>query len=238
MSDFPTYQPLNEYKSHYCELHRRNSGDFFESCVKLGNINEETNKRTVEQINQQKVRIKKTGSSLNKKHALKTLLIIIIALAAAIFLLFSFKMYQKPELQAFLVIAGSGGLTVYLYILVKNKITPSIKNLDQVKKLLSEELEVLIAEAWAQMKPLISQFNPAVSARLSEKTYPLIRLDDKFDIKRFAYLNEKFGLWDNTDVNVSTLFVQSGEIKGNPFCFFKTLNHYMSEKTYNGSKTI
>lgn len=123
-------------------------------------------------------------------------------------------------------------------ILVKNKITPSIKNLDQAKQLLLAELEALTAEAWGQMKPLISQFNSAVSARLSEKTHPLIQLDDKFDIRRFAYLHQKFGLWDNDDINVSTLFVQSGEIKGNPFCFFKTLNHYMSEKTYHGSKTI
>ncbi len=238
MSDFPTYQPLNEYKDRYYELHRSNSSDFFENCIKLGNIDEETNRKTVEQINEQKAKITKTGSSLNKKHALKTFLIVIIALATCAVLLFSFMMYQKPELQGFLVIAGSGGLAVYLYILVKNKITPSIKNLDQAKKLLLEELEVLTAEAWGQMEPLISQFNSAVSARLSEKTYPLIKLDDKFDIERFAYLNQKFGLWDNGDVNVSTLFVQSGEIKGNPFCFFRTLNHYMSERTYNGSKTI
>lgn len=238
MSDFPTYQPLDEYKNRYLELHRSNISEFFENCIKLGNIDEQTNKKTVEQINQRKVKLTKTGSSLNKKRTLKTFLIVIIGLAAFIFIIFSFMMYEQPNLQAFLVIAGSGGLAVYLYILVKNKITPSIKNLDEAKKLLLEELEALTAEAWGQMKPLVSQFNPAVSARLSEKTYPLIQLDDRFDIERFAYLNQKFGLWDNVDNNVSTLFVQSGEIKGNPFCFFKTLNHYMSEKTYKGSKTI
>lgn len=238
MSDFPTYEPLSEYKNRYYELHRNNSSDFFENCIKSGNIDEERNKKTVEQINQLKANITKTGSSLNKKRALKVFLIVIIVLASCIFLFFLFAMFQKPAPIGFLVIAGSGGLAVYLYILVKKKITPSIRNLDQAKKLLSEELEVLIAEAWAQMKPLISQFNSAVSARISEKTYPLIQLDDKFVIERFAYLNQKFGLWDNVDINVSTLFVQSGEIKGNPFCFFKTLNHYMSERTYNGSKTI
>lgn len=137
-----------------------------------------------------------------------------------------------------MVLAGSGGLAVYLYTLIKNKITPSIKSLDQTKKLLLEELEALIEEAWGQMKPLISQLNETVSARLSETTYPLIRLDDKFNIERFAYLSQKFGLWDNDDINVSTLFVQSGEINGNPFCFFKTLNHYMSQKTYEGSMVI
>ncbi|MBL4675258.1 MAG: hypothetical protein JKY70_03485 [Mucilaginibacter sp.] len=238
MSDFPTYQPLNEYKTRYFELHSANTSEFFENCIKLGNIDEDANKKAVEKINQQRIKLTKTGSSLNKKRALKTFLIVIITLAISVFVAFSFMMYQQPNLQGFLVMAGSGGLAVYLFILVKNKITASIKNLDQAKQSLTEELEALTAEAWAQMKPLISQFNSATAARLSEKTHPLIQLDDKFGIRRFAYLSQKFGLWDNDDINVSTLFVQSGEIKGNPFCFFKTLNHYMSEKTYHGSKTI
>lgn len=238
MSHLPTYQPLNDYKDRYCELHRTNTKDFFENCVKSGNIDEKANRKTVEKINQQKVKIAKIGSSLRKKRILKVFLIVVIVLLVCTFLLFLFKMLQGQRQHALLVLAGSGGLAVYLYTLIKNKITPSIKSLDQTKKLLLEELEALIEEAWGQMKPLISQLNETVSARLSETTYPLIRLDDKFNIERFAYLSQKFGLWDNDDINVSTLFVQSGEINGNPFCFFKTLNHYMSQKTYEGSMVI
>lgn len=116
MSDFPTYQPLDEYKNRYFELHSSNTSEFFENCIKLGNIDEQANKKTVEQINQQKVKLTKTGSSLKKKRALKTFLIVIIVLAAFIFIIFSFMMYEQPELQTFLVIAVSGGLAVYLYL--------------------------------------------------------------------------------------------------------------------------
>lgn len=233
-----TYQPLNDYRDRFFQLHKTNSINFFENCLKLSNINDDENKNTVDKINHQKIKIAKTESSLSKKLALKFFLHVIITLLLCIFLFFIFKIFESQKLQTFLVIAGSGGLSIYLYRLVRNKITPSIKNLDQTKTILSQELEALVTEAWGQMKPLISQFNPAVSARLSEKTYPLIQLDDKFNIERFAYLSQKFGLWDNKDVAVSTLFVQSGEINGNPFCFFKTLNRNMGVKTYSGSKVI
>lgn len=94
MSHLPTYQPLNDYKDRYCELHRTNTKDFFENCVKSGNIDEKANRKTVEKINQQKVKIAKIGSSLRKKRILKVFLIVVIVLLVCTFLLFLFKMLQ------------------------------------------------------------------------------------------------------------------------------------------------
>jgi hypothetical protein len=71
-----------------------------------------------------------------------------------------------------------------------------------------------------------------------EKTYPLIKLDDYFDSKRFDLLNRKYGLVDNHNVNRSALFIQSGEINGNPFCFFTNLIHHLGDKTYTGTRTV
>lgn len=238
MPDFSPYQPLDEYKNRYQELHRFNTSDFFENCVKVAGIDEQENIKIVEKIDQHKNSISKTGSSLKKKRLLKNVVTVVMVTAIAVCVLFTAAAFSNPMPKVFIIILCSVGLAVYSFLLDKNKITPSIKNLDQETKQLQGESAVMIEKAWQQLKPLISQLDSSVSARLFEKTYPLIQLDDKFHIERFSYLNRKFGLRDNTNTNVSTYFVQSGEINGNPFCFFKTLNHYMSQKTYRGSLSI
>lgn len=242
MPNTPEYQPLEEYKNKYKELHIKNVSEFFEDCVKTSRINESANKKTVEQINQLKERIAKKSSSLSKNRTLKGFLIFIVVSAICVFAIFGIDLYndiiENTIPITIATMSTSSVLSVILILLIKKRLNPIIRSLDETIKALSAELNLLITQAWEQMRPLIELFNTIIPARLSEKTYPLIKLDDYFDIRRFDYLNRKFGLWNNTNKDISTLFVQSGEINGNPFCFFRTLNHYMSQKNYSGSKTI
>ena len=88
------------------------------------------------------------------------------------------------------------------------------------------------------MRPLNDLFTPEMSKTLFAKTLPLINLDKMFDSKRLEYLVRKFGLNAAQDPNRSTLYVQSGDINGNPFFLANDLVHELGLKTYTGSITI
>lgn len=237
-----TYQPLDEYKSKYKDNHRKNVSDFFDDCVVQANTNEQENKKTVADINRHQKNIDNLNTSFKRKKTGKGFLIFFTVIAIGVFIFFSINIlgdFFAYQIEITLFSLGfSAVLSVIFILLVKKKFNPFIMLLDEQLKKLKSERNALIKEAWEQVASLVRMFNHYTSARLFEKTYPLISLDDYFDMKRYDFLNRKFGMWDNSDKDVSTLFVQSGKINGNPFCFFKTLNHFMSRKTYRGSKTI
>jgi len=71
-----------------------------------------------------------------------------------------------------------------------------------------------------------------------QTTTPLIQMDRIFDVKKYEMMREKYGLWDNSDDQTSTLNLQSGSILGNPFVVFKDLNQSETLQRYEGSLTI
>jgi hypothetical protein len=236
------YQPLDEYKAKYKDNHSKNVSDFFDDCIVQAKTNEQENKKTVANINLHQKSIEKLSSSFKKKKKQRGFLVFLTVVAFGIVIAFGVNIFCdlfESQIKTTLFSTSTGAfLSVISILLIKRKLNPAINMLDEQLKKMKSELDALIKEAWTQVASLVGMFNHYTSARLFEKTYPFISLDDNFDIKRYDFLSRKFGMWDNNDKDVSTLFVQSGEINGNPFCFFKTLNHFMSRKTYHGSKTI
>lgn len=115
---------------------------------------------------------------------------------------------------------------------------PKRKELD--KKIASQEEanSKLLSEAYAQMAALNSLFEASMPAKLMHKTTPLIEMDRIFDIKKYELLREKYGLWDNSDQDSSTLDLQSGSILGNPFVIFKDIRKDMVMQRYEGHTVI
>lgn len=126
------------------------------------------------------------------------------------------------------------GLSIFFIV----KINPKIKELRVLKKKKETKIHELTQEAWQQMKPLNDLLTPDLNIKLFRKTMPLINLDAMFDRRRLDYLVNRFGLAEATDPNRSTLYVQSGDIKGNPFFICNDLVHELGTKTYTGSITI
>ena len=113
------------------------------------------------------------------------------------------------------------------------------------KKLLDEELakqqavvQKLLDEAWSQMAPLNNLFESSIPSKIMETTTPLIDMDRLFDVKKYELLRDKYGMWDNSDENSSTLDLQSGNILGNPFVIFKDVNKSMVMQRYTGTLMI
>ena len=113
------------------------------------------------------------------------------------------------------------------------------------KKVLDEEItkqealvQKLLDEAYSQMAPLNNLFESSIPSKIMETTTPLIDMDRLFDVKKYELLRDKYGMWDNSDENSSTLDLQSGNILGNPFVIFKDINKKMIMQRYEGTLMI
>ncbi|MDR2168879.1 MAG: hypothetical protein LBP59_01905 [Planctomycetaceae bacterium] len=246
------FQPLDEYKNIYKELHQKNVAEYFENLVKESEVNENENRKTVVQINSLKFELDEKKKSLRDAYIQQHCMIFLIVFCvccgiAAIAILngaandtivrknWDFRFVQNISIAVIFWVVAFFCLSIFFIVKL---IAPKIKELKTNVAELQKQLQLLIDLAWSQMSKLNSLFKRHISSRLMEKTYPLIKFDDYFDVRRFDCLQNKYGLWDNSDQNISTLFTQSGEINGNPFCFFTTLNHYLGSKTYQGSLTV
>ena len=241
MNNQTQYELLDEYKNVYKAQHERNVSEYFEHLVRQSAVNEQENRTTVKKIRQKEQEIAKFDKKNRQLKNWRGFLIFIIVVAILAFVYCAYKIFYEKLYgnQHIWIAVGAVVLAVFFVVLIVKNISPKIKTLKQILEKLNKTLNELINTANTQLAPLFALFNRQISSRLMEKTYPLIRLDDFFEISRYDYLNRKYGLPDSSENhNESTFFVQSGEINGNPFCFFKTLNHFMGSKTYEGTKTI
>lgn len=149
------------------------------------------------------------------------------------------KLYKKGKglsaLKVLFIILCFILVGIFLLIFVYK---PRRKELD--KKIADQEalVDKLLKEAYEQMSALNSLFEASIPAKLMQKTTPLIEMDRIFDVKKYELLREKYGLWDNSDENSSTLDLQSGSILGNPFVIFKDLRKDMVMQRYEGHIVI
>ena len=82
------------------------------------------------------------------------------------------------------------------------------------------------------MAPLNNLFTYGMNTTIFKKTLPLIGLDRMFDSKRLDYMVNKFGLNATPNIDRSALYVQSGDINGNPFYIARDLVHHLGTKSY------
>lgn len=115
---------------------------------------------------------------------------------------------------------------------------PKRKELDEQIRKQEALVKQLLDDAYAQMAPLNSLFESSIPSKIMQKTTPLIQMDRIFDVKKYELLHDKYGLWDNSDEDSSTLDLQSGSILGNPFVVFKDLRKSMIMQRYEGTLII
>ena len=107
-------------------------------------------------------------------------------------------------------------LIIFVYKPKKKALQEQINKQDDLVK-------SLLNEAYGQMATLNALFESSMPAKIMQTTTPLIQMDRIFDVKKYELMREKYGLWDNSDEDSSTLDLQSGSILGNPFVIFKDL---------------
>lgn len=237
--------PLEEYRDHFKHKHDENVNKLFDDLVKESGVNLGENDLTVKEIKTLETRVKNEDKILAKARNLRAFLIVmtIVSFIVAFIFIFLTATYDAAESAIslpilILVDVLSIALIVVFFIILRKVIRPRIKDAEGRLRELKEKLELKLNEAWNQMSPLNNLFDPTMTPALVEKTIPLLNMDPLFDSKRFDYLNRKYGLSAATGANESALFVQSGQIQGNPFLLSKSLHMDMGTKTYTGSITV
>lgn len=236
------FDPLEEFRDQFKSAHQENVVNFFNTLVKQSGVDLALNDLTIKEINTLNDKISKEEKRLKRARGWRGFFIFLIV---ALFVLSAVFIYQAtlngtaltPALAIVLAVL-SLGIAITLIIVNIKVYKPRIKNAEKELNMLTNKRDAKIDEAWSQMNPLNALFDSSMTPMLVEKTIPLLTMDPVFDSRRFDYLNRKYGLSDELDVDSSALFVQSGEIQGNPFLLSRALNTYMGTKTYTGSITV
>lgn len=236
------YEPVNEYDKKYRELQKKNVSDYFENLVKESGVNEEENIETVKEIRKLEKQVKIAENSIKKQKSKRTFLIVIAIISfiiGAVFITTIINESYAISLVADIFITiGLIGLGVGSIFLIVKKINALIKNANILYLELKEKLEQALKLAWQQMESLNNLYDWGMTAEICQKTMPILTLDPYFDSKRYDILHNKYNLVDNSDLDTSVIFSQSGEINGNPFVLGRMVNHYMGNHTYTGTKVI
>ncbi len=236
------YEPITEYEKIYKELHAKNVSEYFEVLVEKSGVDEQENIETVKEIKRLNRKIDAIKEHLKKIKGLKTFLIVLTVISFIVSLLFILGLSNNAvivnKVADILIVIGTAGLGIGFIFLIVKKINKILKSSESDLMELQKQLEELLRLAWEQMAPLNNLYDWGMTAEICEKTLPFLKLDKYFDSKRFDILHNKYNLADNTDKDISILFAQSGEIKGNPFVVGKMAKHYMGMHTYTGTRTI
>ena len=232
-------EPSRLFKTVVKPTHKENCEAFYDKMVKDAKVDLELNRLTVKNIKAKQEKINNQEKTIKGKKALKTFLIIlaVVAILGGIIL---FVNSSDNDNKGLFIGLGVGALVlaVVLFLLIFLKVNKSINSLQEVLDKLNGEKAELVNEAIAQMAPLNELFDWSIPATLFSKTIPLIQLDPVFDQNKYLMLHEKYGYNGNPEKNISTVFVQSGSILGNPFLLENNYVQDMHDVPYSGSITI
>lgn len=231
--------PLHQYKSIYKDLHNQNATEYINKLVEKSKVDVELNRETVKKIRKLETDHQNIVKDISKNRTLMGLLIflIIAGLLGGIYAVMQISSLGFEVLYGVIIGVSLLFVILSLFFIIK-KIRPRLKELKTLKNEIESKIKDLINVARTQLQPLNDLFTFGMSEELFQKTLPFINLDKMFDSKRLHYLMDKFGLDDEVDMNRSTLYVQSGDINGNPFYISDDLVHQMGLKSYSGSITI
>lgn len=232
-------EPLSLYRDRLKDSFHTNSEEFFEEMVKKGNVNVEENQDICKKYYQEQ----KTIAEFNKKKSSKNTLrvfsiigIIAFTILAVVFIILGVKAALGLAIAIPVAIGGFllTGLMIFFVVILSKK----IKNLKAIIDEHQQKANALLAKAYDSMAGLNNQYEWNMAAGLFTKTTPLIKLDPVFDPEKYGYLHEKYGYSDYKGKDMSTVYVQSGSILGNPFVFEKNYCQNMRDHIYEGSMVI
>ncbi|MEA5061092.1 MAG: hypothetical protein VB015_01575 [Erysipelotrichaceae bacterium] len=235
------FEPLMAFKNVYKDSFEKNATEYFNQLVEKSQIDIDANRATSKKIKDADAGRNDVIKKLKNKVGLNGFLIFLIVLGflsagAGVFFIIDGTIVQ-PLVSILMIVIGLV-VAILLIVLSQVKLKPIIKELRGSKEKFDKQIEELKKEAWTQMAPLNALFTRGIGIELFKKTIPIINIDKMFDSKRLDYLVNRFGLSEVHDLNRSCLYVQSGDIVGNPFFIANDLTHNLGTKTYIGELVI
>lgn len=225
-------QPGQAYNSELRSRHEVFTKDYFESLIAESKIDVDDNRKTVKEYKDELAKIDNISRHLSKLRLGRAMIIILVVAGLIATAIGVFE--KKFILIPIGIVAAVGFFIIWLKVF-----NPRIKSADQLKLDYEQRAKELLNLAWEQMAPLNALFDSDMTRQLILKTVPLLEVDKNFSIKRFEYLNERFGYaGQDAYPNMSTVKVVSGELRGNPFVVERYIECTMGTATYEGELYI
>ncbi len=233
-------EPLKYYEYDLKNRHQENVEAFFDDLLAKSGIDPEENRATCKQYYSETSTANQFDKKLSGGKSLRGFFIFLTILCfvagTVLIALPLLKVVSYPyifiPIGVFLILGG-------IFTIIMNS-TLLAKKIERLSKIVSEhraKAEKLKIEAQNQLVPLNRLYDWNIPSRLFTKTAPIIKMDDNCTCKTLNYMIYNYGLPVHAD-NVSSIFVQSGTIIGNPFLFERRFSQYMYQKVYTGSITI
>ena len=234
--EYDLTEPLKAYNYFLKDAVHENATNYFDGLVQANNIDIEANRFTNQQLAKGRKKIEDTKKALNGKKGLKVFIIVSFVLCFIAALILIIALFMNFIWWLILIALGliAGGVGLIFLMLKMNK---RIKEVESILAKYQEKYNELLAEARAQMQPLNDSYDWNIPAKIMTDTIPLIQMDRMFDANKFYYLRKKYGFKENEE-NISSLFVQSGSILGNPFMLERNFVREIRPHTYTGTLTI
>lgn len=238
--DSDLLEPLSFYKTKLKDAFHENGEEYFKKLTEKAQTDVEGNKEACKKYYAEQAKISSLNKDLGKKRAGKgwtifgmiMMLIIAIAMVVLYFVITGFPLIVSI-LVPILMVGGFIGL-----IFVVKSINKVIKGLNEVIAKHNKTANEYKAQAEKTMASLNALFESNMAVPLMSKTTPVVDLDREFDPEKYSYLHDKYGYETTASIDESVLFVQSGNILGNPFIIEKTYNQRMLDHKYTGTLTI
>lgn len=232
--------PVDEYRDHLREEHRKNTQEAFEELVQRSGVDEAANIRQVGIIRKLQDEVSKLSGKINGLNLLRIILILLAAAGSIGVVWYLLECLEVVDSKAVTPLwALISALTAIIgWTLIFSWLNGVIKKLNNSLAGKEAELNEALAIAWEQMRPLNELFQWDTVARVIMRTMPILQLDSFFSQARMDQLVKHFKLTGIDSVDQSVLCCQSGALNGNPLLLAETLNQYWTVKTYTGSKII
>ena len=238
--DSDLLEPLHFYKSQLKDAFHENGEEYFKKLTERAQTDVEGNKEACKKYYAEQAKISSLNKDLGKKRGLKSfyvfLMVLSLVVAVAMIVLY-FVIPNFPLAVTIIVPIAMIGAFVGLIFAVKamNKVIKGLNDvIVQHNKIANEHK----ARAEQTMASLNALFESNMAVPLMSKTTPVVDLDREFDPEKYSYLHDKYGYETSASIDESVLFVQSGNILGNPFIIEKTYNQRMRDHKYTGTLTI
>ncbi len=235
-------EPLKEY-SRYQKQFDDSVDKTFEDLVKKSNIDVEKNRNTVKMYDEADVEYKKEKKKLHTLRGWRSFLIFlsitcVIATAIGGFMIYIAKTIGASMLAGILTVVIAPVILIASILIITLVLNKKIKLIKETVKVLKQNADLILEEAWKQMAPLNKLFNSDITNNLVNELDTVIQVDRYYSVLHEVYLHKyyKFPYFSND--NSSTINMVVGNITGNPFVISRELEVEMGMKTYEGSLVV
>lgn len=235
-------EPLKAYNDFLKDRVMENTTAYFDQLTQKSGIDVQEN---IETVRKYKGKLNEIDYLKKKVSSTKTFWRVFIILSGVLaffglpILYYGYEMEEQILFIVGIIVLSVGliGLITFISIrlsYVRKKLKPLKESINDN----TNQSKELLDKAYLQMAPLNALYDWNIPAMIINKSNDLIKMDMNLNRKRFMQLYNNYGLRYDEENDTSTVFVQSGEIYGNPFVICKDFRQSWTQKQYSNSITI